>query len=384
MEKRSIVWGACWFNESIDTLIAFFEKTIKVLNLMGYKVYPVIFDAKLEHNQIEKQHILEKLEGAYIIENNINIYPNKNYGVAAISEFAHTVKSNFIAIVDPDWNVKEYYSFISNLLTPLEKGEAEVVIPNIGAEAGRSNFLVGKPAIALFYPEYSNIIKTAFPGSLIGATEQIHNVTSSNEYHYSWGGEWDIISLSIRNNYKIISLPIDVKNVRHRSNSSKILDAYQIWKAILSNDDIPKRYSNLLQYNRPITPTDELSEILLNTTGLHAIDQIEIINKKANNDTQRQLLYMMLYPIASILQEIDYFPNATQNGNEPYDKSKINYVSELGIYCCRSAIMSSNKTIDEINEISKRLLGNLWSSWNSYSQSIAMNNIIKNLPKGDK
>lgn len=268
MEKRSIVWGACWFNESIDTLVAFFEKTMKSLNLMGYKVYPAIFAAKLEHNTNEIQYIKEKIENVQIIENNVNIYPNKNYGVAAIAEYAHVVKSNYLAIVDPDWNVIEYYSFISGILNPLEKEEAEIVIPNIGHEAGRSNYLVGKIAISLFYPEYVSVIKTAFPGSLIGCTEQIHKITSSKEYHYDWGGEWDIIAESIKNNYKIISLPIDVKNVRHRSNSSKILDAYQIWKAILSNDDIPNRYSNLLMYNKPITPLDELSEILLKNERL--------------------------------------------------------------------------------------------------------------------
>ncbi len=119
-------------------------------------------------------------------------------------------------------------------------------------------------------------------------------------------------------------------------------------------------------------------------SGLHAVDQIKIINKYATNDTQRQLLYMTLYPIASILEEIDYSPNVEQNGNVPYDKSKINYVSELGIYCCRSALISSNKTIDEICETAKKLLGNLWGNWNSYSQTVAMNNVIKNLPKGDK
>ena len=44
--KKSIVWGTCWFNEPIETLVEFYKSSIKSLQKMNFKVIPVIFDAE--------------------------------------------------------------------------------------------------------------------------------------------------------------------------------------------------------------------------------------------------------------------------------------------------------------------------------------------------
>ena len=207
----------------------------------------------------------------------------------------------------PDWDVKEFTSFLDNLVTPLVNGDFDIIIPDIGIEAGRSNLFIGKTTMSLFYPEFLNKIKTPFPGSLIGLTESVCSTTLSFEYHYDWGGEWDIISYSILKNYRIGSMPIDVSNVRHRANTSKMCDAYQIWRAILGNADFVNRYSNMYLFDKTIEAKDDFSKVLLEG-NLSSREQIDFVIANATNKTQKQLLYMVLYPLASILGEIDHRP----------------------------------------------------------------------------
>ena len=218
-KKGSIVWGVCWLNEPPDILIRFIKNTVQAISSLGLFAYPVIFDAKYERSVDEVSHISKRLGDCLVIPNKINIYPNKNYGVAAISQFAYDLNAEYVAVVDPDWQVEEYSTFIQQLLRPLYKNHAQIVIPDIGAEAGRSNLLIGKPTVALFYPEYADIIQTAFPGSLVGLTETVHSITASTGYHFDWGGEWDVISIAASHNIKIASSPANVENTRHRSNA---------------------------------------------------------------------------------------------------------------------------------------------------------------------
>lgn len=369
-EKSSIVWGVCWLNEPTDTLIRFIENTVRAISSLGLFAYPVIFDAKYERSIDEVRHISKWLGDCLIIPNKINIYPNKNYGVAAISQFAYDLNAKYVAVVDPDWQVEEYSAFIQQLLRPLHTKHAQIVIPDIGAEAGRSNLLIGKPTVELFYPEYADIIQTAFPGSLVGLTETVHSITASPGYHFDWGGEWDVISIAASHNIKIASSPANVENIRHRSNASKSFDAFQIWRAVFSNGDIISRYENLQQFQDRCTPFDQFSEILLEHR-LSAREQIELVCRIAVSDTQRQLLYMILYPIASILREISSIPPIQQDGPVPYDKGEMSRVSMLAPYCVKSALLCSSHNMEEIGRSAKRLTGQFWSDWDETSQAHA-------------
>lgn len=381
--KNSIVWGVCWFNEPTNTLIQFIKNTVRAISSLGLSTYPVIFDAKSGRSVDEVSHISEQLRDCFIIPNKINIYPNKNYGVAAISQFAYNLGSEYVAIVDPDWQVEEYSAFIQQLLRPLHKNHAQIVIPDIGAEAGRSNLLIGKPTVTLFYPEYADIIQTAFPGSLVGLTETVHSITASPDYHFDWGGEWDVISIAASHNIKIASSSANVENIRHRSNASKSFDAFQIWRAVLSNSDIISRYENLRQYQDRCTPFDQFSEILLKHR-LSAREQIELIRRIAVTDTQRQLLYMILYPIASILQEISSIPPIQQDGPVPYDKEEMSCVSMLAPYCVKSALLCSSHNMEEISWSAKRLTGQFWSDWNEASQAYARKTAADSFKRGGR
>ena len=61
-------------------------------------------------------YITKNIDDVIIIKNNINIFPNKNYGVALISNKAFDLMADYVAIVDSDWSIKENYSFIENIL----------------------------------------------------------------------------------------------------------------------------------------------------------------------------------------------------------------------------------------------------------------------------
>lgn len=365
---KLIVWGTCWFNESKETLIDFYEKSTETLSKLGFEVVPIIFDAKYKHDKNDIECIKCRINNAIILQNHTNIFPNKNYGVALITNKAKELKITFLSIVDSDWKTNENHSFVKEALTSLSNDESDIIIPNIGAAAGRSNVLVGKTVINLFYPEYKNTLLTPFPGLLIANTLKLYLIVNDENYHYDWGGEWDIISLAIKNKMKIDSVQADVTGVRHRANDSKIFDSFQIWKAVLSNDDIVSRFKHLLEYNKHLPPSNELSKLLLNKEN-DILDIINIINNEKTTEPERQLLYMIFYPLAYILGKIKKIP-IIEVGNELYNKNELDKISDLAICCCK--IILSKCDIEKLCKESKSLNGAYLSKWNRENQSRAI------------
>lgn len=360
--RKSIVWGTCWFNEPIETLVEFYKSSIKSLQKLNFKVIPVIFAAKCDINSEDLNYIASSIDDVIIIRNNINIFPNKNYGVALISNKAFDLMADYIAIVDSDWNIKENYSFIENILLTLIKNNYDIVIPNIGDASGRSNLLIGKTAISLFYPDYSNNIITAFPGSVVAKTSELHTIVNDDNYHFDWGGEWDIISIAINHNMNINSAIVEVENIRHRPNSSKILDGFQIWRAILGNDDIVNRFKYLKQYDKKINPYNNISKSILEK-DYSILEIINILEGDDATDTEKQILYMILYPIAFLTGKITKLPTIESNNKMPYNKKELNIMSDFAIYCAKIAL--SDVDIQEMLNRCKTVKCKFLSEWNN-------------------
>lgn len=359
--RKSIVWGTCWFNEPIETLIEFYKSSIKSLQKLNFKVIPVIFAAKCDINSEDLNYIASSIDDVIIIRNNINIFPNKNYGVALISNKAFDLMADYVAIVDSDWNIKENYSFIENILLTLIKNNYDIVIPNIGDASGRSNLLIGKTAISLFYPDYSNNIITAFPGSVVAKTSKLHTIVNDDNYHFDWGGEWDIISIAINHNMNINSAIVEVENIRHRPNSSKILDGFQIWRAILGNDDIENRFKYLKQYDKKIKPYNNISKTILEN-DYTILEIINILEGDEATDTEKQILYMILYPIAFLTGKITKLPTIESNNKIPYNKKELNIMSDFAIHCAKIALCDVD--IQEMLNRCKTAKCKFLSEWN--------------------
>lgn len=359
--RKSIVWGTCWFNEPVETLVEFYKSSIKSLQKMNFKVIPVIFVAKCDINGEDLNYIVSSIDDIVIIRNNINIFPNKNYGVALISNKAFDLMADYVVIVDSDWNIKENYSFIENMLVTLIKNNCDIIIPNIGNASGRSNLLIGKTAISLFYPDYSNIIVTAFPGSVIAKTSKLYTIVNDDNYHFDWGGEWDIISIAINHNMSINSAIVEVENIRHRPNSSKILDGFQIWRAILGNDDITNRFKYLEQYDKKIKPYNNISKTILEN-NYSILEIINILESDEATDTEKQILYMILYPIAFLTGKITELPTIESSNKIPYNKKELNIMSDFAIYCAKIALSDIN--IHEMLNRCKTAKCKFLSEWN--------------------
>lgn len=369
--KKSIVWGTCWFNEPTETLIEFYKSSIESLQKMNFKVIPVIFNAKYnENNNIDLNHISNSIDDVIIIKNNINIFPNKNYGVALIANKAFELKTDYVAIVDSDWSIKENYSFIENILLTLIKGDDDIIIPNIGDASGRSNILIGKTAMSLFYPDFSNTIVTAFPGSVVAKTSKLYTIVNDENYHFDWGGEWDIISIAINNNMKINSVLVEVENIRHRPNSSKILDSFQIWRAILGNNNILNRFKYLEQYDKEIKPYNDMAKNVLEH-NYSIFDLINILENDNTTDTEKQILYMILYPIAFLTGKINVLPTIESNNKMPYNKEELTTISDFAIYCAKQALIDANVQ-DMINRC-KTAKCEFLSDWNFKIQRQLLN-----------
>ena len=367
--KKRIVWGTCWFNETIDTLINFYHSSIDSLTAMNFEVVPIIFDAKYIHNKTDIEYIKKKLKDVIIIENNTNIFPNKNYGVSLITRLSYNLNCEYTAIVDSDWNIKENYSFIQNIFLTLINNNADIVIPDIGNASGRSNILIGKTVVNLFYPEYKEILKTVFPGSVIARTPSLYKIVSNKLYHYDWGGEWDVISIAISQQMKICSSFVDVENMRHRPNNSKIFDSFQIWRAIFNNEEIIDRAKYLKSYNKTVTSYNKLSKKVLEK-DYSICDLINIFEKYNITDTERQILYMILYPIAFLSGEIIEMPIIDIKNKAPYEKKELNKISDFAIYCAQMAL--KNCDINKLFNNAKSLNGKYLSDWNQKNQGVQL------------
>ncbi len=286
-----------------------------------------------------------------------------------ITNKAYELNIPYVAIVDSDWNIQKNYSFVRNIILTLMDYKYDILIPNIGMSAGRSNILIGKTVVNLFYPEYKDVLLTPFPGAVVAVTNKLYMIVNNKNYHYDWGGEWDIISLAIKNNMKINTSFVEVLPARHRPNDSKIKDSFQIWRAILSNEDIINRFDNLIKYDKKVKPYNKLSKLLLNKNN-SINEMIDIIEKNSSTETEQQLLYMILYPIAYILGKIDDVSIMESSNKVLYDEAEINMISDLAIYCCRLALISCD--IAKVCDKSKKINGKYFSSWSIETQNKAI------------
>lgn len=367
--KKKIIWGTCWFNEPIDILIQFYNSSIASLKEMNFDVIPIIFDAKYEKNEKDLEYIINNISDVIILKNEVNIFPNKNYGVALITNKAFKLNADYTAIVDSDWSIKENYSFIHNILLSLIDNNNDIIIPDIGNASGRSNILIGKTVISLFYPDYKDIIKTAFPGSVVAKTSKLYSIVNDKSYHFDWGGEWDIISLAIGSGMKISSSVVEVENVRHRPNTSKIFDSFQIWRAILGNKDIVDRYKYLKDYNKTPIPYNNISKSIVENNW-SVVELIQALENNYSSDTEKQILYMILYPIAFLTGKITNLPSIQLNNKMPYDKNELNKISDFAIYCAKLALL--NCDIQDVLNRCQSIQGKYLSEWNSEIQNILL------------
>ena len=88
--KKSIVWGTCWFNEPIETLVEFYKSSIRSLQKMNFKVIPVIFDAKYDkNNNKELNYITKNIDDVIIIKNK-GFFKNKSHPLISIWSYNNT------------------------------------------------------------------------------------------------------------------------------------------------------------------------------------------------------------------------------------------------------------------------------------------------------
>lgn len=359
--KQSLAWGTCWFNESPSMIINFLKNSLQALRKYKIKVCPVVFVANHKFDYFELENIKKEIEDVEIIINKIDIYPNKNYGVAKIVSKAKENNYDYTAIVDSDWAVEQIDEFIKRTIKNLSKNTCDLIIPNIGMAAGRSNVIIGKTAISLFYPEYFEEIKTVFPGSIIGKTSKLYEIISDKGYHYDWGGEWDLFALAVEKKFKIESILFNTKNQRHRANTSKIYDAFQIWRAIFSIDEMSIRLNKIQKPDCLITKKTLMIEKLFENK-YNIMEQIEIVEKYFNSETEQQLLYLVLYPIAFLLGEMNSFNIINSRNKKPYKKCEINDVFQTAKWCVYCAIYNCNR--QNLLNNAKVAEGAFLSKWN--------------------
>ena len=365
---KNIVWGTCWYNEPVETLIKFLSESITSLEEMGFSVKPIVFDARYIHNDEDLKLIKKEIPNATIILNKLNVFPNKNYGVALITNMAKKLEIENIAIVDPDWDILENNKFVQSIISELIDNDNDILIPNIKNASGRSNVLIGRTVIELFYPEYKNILKSVFPGAVAAKTKELYKIVNDKNYNFDWGGEWDIVAIGIKNKMKISSKEVEVKNIRHRSNTSKMQDSFQIWRAIYANDDILTRYNNLISFE-PKNKKHRFYKLIKENSSIKEI--IDIINNNNPTKTEKQILYMILYPLALITKDIKELEEISTKDKMPYNKKELYSIKELAIYCMKIALI--NGDIHKINKNAKTSKGTYFGKWREYPQDKALN-----------
>lgn len=376
MSKKSIVWGTCWLYEERETLCSFMKSAIDILTKIGLEVYTVIFDAKYRRDEKEIEKVEKEIK-CIVISNVCEIFPNKNYGVAVISKIAYKFGTDYIAVVDSDWKVKDFGSFINNLLCPILVENQDIVIPDISTAAGRCNILIGKPILNMFYPEYADKVPTAFPGAFVGITEKVCEITLKNTYHFDWGGEWDIVANSCNMDWKIASPVLGMQNVRHRSNHSKIYDSFQIWRSCIENLT-EERFELSKKFQESIISDDSFVEVMMSTEASASKRIEKLIDMSKNtrlSKTQLQLIYMVLLPLAGIMDnKYDYenLVNFETDISQPYDRAELYKIALIVPHCVQTAINCSGKSFGMIKKSAANCYGERWSKWNQLEKARAM------------
>lgn len=376
MSKRSIVWGTCWLYEERETLCSFMKSAINILSKIGLEVYTVVFDAKYKRDEREIKKVEEDIE-CIVISNMCEIFPNKNYGVAVISKIAYKLGTDYIAVVDSDWKVRDFGFFINNMLYPILAENQDIVIPDISIAAGRCNILIGRPILNMFYPEYADKVPTAFPGAFIGITEKVCEITLKDTYHFDWGGEWDIVAQSCNMNMKIASPMLDVQNVRHRSNHSKIYDSFQIWRACMQNLTKERfELSKKLQENVILDSSFVETMMSIEVSASKQIEKLIDMSKHTKlSKTQLQLIYMVLLPLAGIMDnEYDYesLVDLETDITQPYERTELHKIALIVPHCVQAAIDCSGKSFGMIKKNAANCCGERWSRWNQLEKAKAM------------
>lgn len=376
MGRKIIVWGTCWLYEETESLCSFMKRSINVFNEMGMKVCAIVFDAAYKRDENEIEKVKEDI-GCIVIRNMLEIYPNKNYGVAVISKIAYKIGADYVAVVDSDWKIKNFDKFINHLLHPLLMEEQDLIIPDISTSAGRCNILIGQPLLELFYPEYADKIPTAFPGAFLGKTRNIYEITSSDTYHFDWGGEWDIIADSCKMSMRIASPALGMQNIRHRSNDSKTYDSFQIWRACLENltEDRISLLNNVHQ-NSVLEDSFAKAVLSLEVPATKQIEQLMEWSKYHTiSKTQSQLIYMVLLPLAAIFDDkCDYetLVDIVTDTEQPYERDELYKVALLVPHCVRMAIKYSGKSFAMIRRNAAKCYGRHFGKWNQKEKVIAM------------
>lgn len=374
----SVAWGCCWFNETTEIVVNFMSSVVKSFKSKKVEIVPVVFVASLNIKEEDVLRLRKSVRKVVLLKNQINIYPNKNYGIYSIINYAHRANIEYVAVVDPDWSISRCNIFVETILQPVLSNEADIIIPNIGNAAGRDNRIIGCSIIDLFYPDYKDIIATPFPGSFSANTEKLFSVVNSENYHFDWGGEWDIISYCISNNYIIKSADVDVENVRHRNNSSKIQDAYQMWRAVFSNHDIIKRFTYLSKYNDNIMNEDPLYEAIKNSSG-NINDIIDVLSGMKLNSTEKQLLYMILYPLSCIINNKIYDYKVEDVSNCPYEKNQLEHIKQLAIVYTKEILGIKGINVEELHNTAKNITGSYFGNWNKESVKQAQEDMLKQI-----
>lgn len=376
MSKKSIVWGTCWLYEERETLCSFMKSAIDILTKIGLEVYTVIFDAKYGRDEREIEKVEEDIE-CIVISNRCEIFPNKNYGVAVISKIAYKLGTDYIAVVDSDWKVKDFGFFINNLLYPILVENRDIVIPDISTAAGRCNILIGRPILNMFYPEYADKVSTAFPGAFSGITEKVCEITLKDTYHFDWGGEWDIVANSCSMDLKIASPVLGMQNVRHRSNNSKIYDSFQIWRACMENLT-EERFELSKKFQESIIPDDPFVQVMMSieVSASKQIEELIDMSKHTKlSKTQLQLVYMVLLPLAGIMDnEYDYenLVDLETDITQPYERAELHKIALIVPHCVQTAIDCSGKSFRMIKKSAANCYGERWSKWNQLEKAKAM------------
>ncbi len=174
----------------------------------------------------EKQNKLVKFK--YILDYPV-IKPNKNIGI--INGYYNASYDN-ILIADSD-NINLTTNKLKKLINPLIKGKSSFVIADLQRKSGRSNHLLGKPPMRLFFPEIYRKIPYPYPG-LLAIKKKLLRKIIKKDYCFDWGGEAQIaINSYLFSKGNVSSFNINKIDSKKRVLRSMIKDAFQLYRTNL-------------------------------------------------------------------------------------------------------------------------------------------------------
>ena len=139
-----------------------------------------------------------------------------------------------------------------------------------------------------------------------------------------------------------------------------------------------ERFELSKKFQESIIPDDSFVKVMMSTevSASKRIEKIIDMSKYTKlSKTQLQLVYMVLLPLAGIMDNEYNYENLVDletDITQPYERDELYKIALIVPHCVQTAIACSGKSLDMIKKSVVNCYGERWSKWTQLEKAKAM------------